>query len=300
MKNIEKFNNQLNRRTYQRNYISKDFNEQVELLLKSSFLRLQKKEKIVIIGAGNMSDVSLEFLLRFFNKVILTDVDIVSLEDTVRYMRLPNSLLDRVECRRIEYTGFEQNEFFKDFKERLVNCRDEEKTSKVLDSLLSGLKRYQFLKEEDDIDFIYVSPIYTQLVYHQIKQECNILLDNGFSKDLVEFISSYMLDEMVNVIDRFNKNLVKKLGKEGVLFVLSDIFQLPVKSGFYRRVKNSIRNYSVMEELYEGYKKKYGMGLGDYGLYNLDEKLQNTLSRWLIWPFDEESSFIVKLKIYTK
>jgi len=103
---------------------------------------------------------------------------------------------------------------------------------------------------------------------------------------------------MPSVIDRFNHNLLGLLKEEGSMMVLSDVFELEQSSGFYRRVKNSIKNYDVMEEIYEGYKKKYGMGLGDYGLYNLDDKMQTIVSRWLIWPKNEESSYIVKLKIY--
>lgn len=300
MKNIEQFNNQLNRRRYRSDALSKDFNSQIDLLLKSTFAKLEQRRKIIVIGAGNMSEISLEMLLRFFDEIILTDVDIDTLTDTVRYMRLPAKLRSRIECRRVEYTGFEQTHFFEDFKERIVNCRTPEKIKQVIESKLQPLKRYRFLKDDENIDFIYVSPIYTQLIYHQVLEECKVLEESGYPKHLISYIRDYMLDEMVNVIERFNSNLVSKLQKGGMMFVLSDIFQLPMSSGFYRRVKNSIRNYSVMEELYEGYKEKYGMGLGDYGLYNLNERLTETLSRWLIWPFDEESSFIVKLKIYSK
>jgi hypothetical protein len=42
------------------------------------------------------------------------------------------------------------------------------------------------------------------------------------------------------------------------------------------------------------------MGLGDYGLYNLDEKMEGNLTKWLVWPFREETNLIVKLKIYIK
>ena len=300
MKNIEMFNRQLNSRIYYENDLTNEYKNQIELLLKSSFSKLENKGKIVIIGAGNMSDFSLEFLLRFFNRVILTDVDIKSINETIRYMRLPSNLKQKVEVRRIEYTGFEANLFFDDFKERIVNCRTKEKIRQVINSKLDAIKNYEFLKYETDIDFIFVSPIYTQLVYNQVLEECRILEDNRYPKHLVTYIREFMLDEMVNVINRFNENLVNKLSKNGLMFVLSDIFQLQLTSGFYRRVKNSIKNLSVMEELYDGYKEKYGMGLGDYGLYNLDSLLKPDLSRWLIWPYDEESSFIVKLKIYSK
>ena len=201
----------------------------------------------------------------------------------------------------MDYTGFEKNQFFKDFKERIVNCHTFEKIDQVIDSKLAGLTDYKFLKDySESADFVYISPIYTQLVYNQILRECAILRESGYPEHLIKYIESILLDKMVEVIDRFNDNIVRTLKPLGQLMVLSDIFQVDIGSDFYLRVKNGIRNYEVMEEIYEGYKTKYGIGLGDYGLLNLDEKLTSYLSRWLIWPFNDKSAFIVKLKIYKK
>jgi hypothetical protein len=55
-----------------------------------------------------------------------------------------------------------------------------------------------------------------------------------------------------------------------------------------------------MEEIYNSYKRKYGVGLGDYGLLHLDDIMRAGLSRWLLWPFNENSVFVVKLRIYNK
>lgn len=300
MSQIEKFNYELNKRSYLDNQQINEYRKSIELLLKSSFSKLQNRGKIVVIGAGNMNEVCVEFLLRFFNRVILTDIDTQSINEMLRYKRLTQQKKQQIEVKKIEYTGFEQIEFFDDFKERLVNCHTKEKIKQVIDSKLEGLETYQFLKYEKDIDFILVTPIYTQLIYHQVLSECKILEMNGYPDHLINYIKEYMLEHMVDVIDRFNANLVKNLAKGGLLFVLSDILQVENNSDLYRRVVHSVKNYSVMEEVYESYKQKYGMGLGDYGLYNLDDLLPSTLSRWLIWPYDENSSFIVKLKIYTK
>jgi len=201
----------------------------------------------------------------------------------------------------MDYTGFEKNQFFKDFKERIVNCHTFEKVDQVIGSKLTGLDEYKFLKNySQQADLVYVSPIYTQLVYNQVLKECAVLRENGYPEHLIKYIESILLDKMVEVIDRFNDNVIRTLKPLGQLIVLSDIFQVDIGSDFYIRVKNGIRNFEVMEEIYEGYKSKYGIGLGDYGLLNLDEKLSSYLSRWLIWPFDNRSAFIVKLKIYKK
>ena len=73
-----------------------------------------------------------------------------------------------------------------------------------------------------------------------------------------------------------------------------------VGSDFDLRIMSGIKSKEVMDTIYQNYSAEFGMGLGDYGLYNLDEKLKSYLSRWLIWPFDGSTSFVVKLKIYKK
>jgi len=301
MKIMEVFNRDLNQSLSRDNKELNAFKLQVDLLLKSVYERLSGSEKAIIIGAGKMKDFSLTFFVKSFEEVILTDIDLSTVNEEVHELRLPDKLLKKLTKIRMDYTGFEKNQFFKDFKERIVNCHTFEKVEQIIDSKLAGLADYKFLKDYiESADFVYISPIYTQLVYNQALRECAILRESGYPEHLIKYIESVLLDKMVDVIDRFNDNVIRTLKPLGQLMVLSDIFQVDIGSDFYLRVKNGIRNYEVMEEIYEGYKTKYGIGLGDYGLLNLDEKLTSYLSRWLIWPYNDKSAFIVKLKIYKK
>ncbi len=301
MKEIEVFNRDLNQSLSGDEKQMNAFRVQVDLLLRSVYERLELNNKAIIIGAGKMNDFSLTFFVKNFDEVILTDIDLSTLNEAVSELRLLNKENKKITKIRIDYTGFEINQFFSDFKERIVNCHSFEKVEQVLKSKLRGLENYSFLKDyKETADFVFISPIYTQLVYNQILRECSILRESGYPEHMIKYIESSMLDEMIGVIERFNENIFKTLKPRAELMALSDIFQVDIGSNFYLRVKNGIKNHEVMEEIYEGYKKKFGIGLGDYGLLNLDEKLKPYLSRWLIWPFDDKSVFIVKLKIYKK
>lgn len=301
MKFMEIFNRDLNNSLDQDNKDIDAFRLQVDLILKSLVERLDENQRVVIIGAGKMKDFSATFFVKRFNEIILTDVDLKSVIEAEMKLKISDKERKKISKIRIEYTGFEKNQFFQDFKERIVNCRTFEKIDQVISSKLTGLDDYRFLKDyENSADLVYVSPIYTQLVYNQILRECSILRENGYPEHMIKYIENTMLDKMVGVIDNFNDNIIRTVNDNGYLIVLSDVFQLDRKSDFYLRVKNGIRSHAVMEEIYEGYKKKYGMGIGDYGLLNLDGKMKSYLSRWLIWPFSETSSFVVKLKIYKK
>ena len=300
MKNIELFNRNLNQSSNESNE-QEMFKKQIDLLLNSSLNRIKEKKLAVIIGAGKMNDFSLSFFVRKFDKTVVTDIDLLTVNETIKYERFSKKELERLERIRIEYTGFEKNHFFNDFKERIVNCQSYDKLEKVIKSKLDGLENYRFLKEYNNrADFMYVSPIFTQLVYNQLLRECSVLRENRYPEHFIKYLEEILLDEMIVVIDRFNNNLVNTLKDEGILFVLSDVFQVDIGSEFHMRISHGIKNFDVMEEIYSGYQQKYGTGLGDYGLINLDDKLTPQLSRWLIWPYDDEKEFVVKLKIYKK
>jgi len=299
MKKIELFNRDLNISVEDQKTTSTSFKKQVDTNIKSVVDRLENKNKVAVIGAGKMNDFSLPFFVSNFNEVVLTDIDLLSVNEAVRFERFKKNQLEKITKIRIEYTGFEQNLFFKDFKERIVNCHTYEKLEKVVKSKLDGLEKYKFLKNyQNQIDLLYVSPIYTQLVYNQLLRECAVLRENRYPEHLIKYLEEILLEEMVSVIDRFNNNLISTLSENGMMFVLSDIFQVDVGSEFYYRITPSIKNYDVMEEIYLGYQKKYGVGLGDYGLINLDEKMESVLSKWMIWEYSNDKVFVVKLKIY--
>ena len=300
MKYIEQFNNQVNSsRLYP--HESRYFQDKINLLLKTFFEQLEEHDRACVIGAGNLTDFSVKEFLRVFHAVTLTDIDEISMKRALSFQRFSRQEFKRVEVLKVEYTGFEEQDLFASFKERFVNCLSKEKIEQVVEHIFNAAKDYQFLKDSFGMfDFVYVSPIYTQLLYHQISHLVDQLIHSGYPEPLGRYIKEVVLQQMPDMIDRFNNNVISLLKDNGSMMVLSDVFELKHNSGFYRRVKNGIKNFDVMEEIYEGYKKKYGMGLGDYGLYNLDDKLHQHISRWLIWPKDDEESYIIKLKIYNQ
>lgn len=298
MRHIEDFNNKVNSsRIYLQE--NQDFQKHISLVLKTFFDQISETNRACIIGAGNLSDFSLKEFLRFFNVVTLTDVDVISMKRAISFLHLSKREYTQIEIKKVEYTGFEEFDLFTSFKERFATCLSKEKIDQVISHLYAKVQSYKFMGEAfGTYDFIYVSPIYTQLLYHQTSIFVDQLIQTGYPEHLGKHIKEEVLQRMPKVIDRFNDNLISLLKESGSLAVLSDIFELKNNSGFFRRIKNSIKRYDVMEEIYEGYRNKYGMGLGDYGLYNLDDKMHQFISKWFIWPKDEESSYIVKLKIY--
>ena len=277
------------------------FKEKVDLYLKPTILKNQNFRQALIIGAGRMSDFSLSFFMRFFDKVVITDVDIESSKQHVDSLKLTATQKQKLSFKRIEYTGLEEVEFFQKLDNAVHHFQTRNDVVDFLIEIYHEVYNYEFLKEQTgSYDFIYVSPIYTQLIYQQLLLRTELYHRQGIHPEIIMYLKESMLDKMIQVINRFNDNLIKLLHPDGQLFVLSDFFEMKNDSEFHKRIRASLMSYDVMESIYQNYVKEYGMGIGDYGLYHLEQRLVSNIGKWLLWPLKKESSFLVRCKVYKK
>ncbi len=294
MNQMELFNHHLNHSLKGDDDFDFNFLNNVNQIIEETICKVKKRNRVCIIGAGKCREFSLSIFFGSFEEVNVTDVDITSVKESI-------DATPKLKLRRIEYTGFEQNRVFQIFKNEISKTMDPILVKRIIMGKLREVETYLFLEDEfESFDLVYVSPIYSQLVYQQVLQECEILREDGYPKHILKEIENIFLQEMIRIIDRFNKNLISLLTENGTIIVLSDIFELHSESDFFSKVNQSINNEEEMDLLYEGYVKQYGMGLGDYGLYNLDETLTEVRSKWLIWKFTAERSFLIKMKVYKK
>lgn len=289
MSYIEDFNRRLNKSIKETPKSDEQYIEQITTSVHSVLRQRTSWDKVCIIGAGRCRDVPIMLFLEHFKQVIVTDIDLQSIEQCTKNRR--NLIL-----KQIEYTGFSDAHFFDRFGEKMWSAKSEEEIDQFIDDTISQVEHYHFLPDEiETYDFVYVSPIYTQLILHQTMNEMNGLLQDGYDPKLVEYMQEKLLTEMPGIIERFNNNLLRLLKKNGILFVLSDVFELEENTEFHRKITHSIKNQDVMNEIYQNYYNTYGFGLGDYGLYNLTTKLDVIRHRWLLWKFSNTRSFAIHL-----
>ena len=167
---IQNFLAQLNQNSLFQKSGQDYFKKQVNLHLKPTILKNQNYRQALIIGAGKMSDFSLSFFVRFFDKVVVTDIDIESCKDYVKSIRLTKEHRQKIVFKRIEYTGFEDANFFSKLDEQVLSFKTRSDVDIFLSEINNQIRHYQFLEDQTgSYDFIYVSPIYTQLIY-QLRQ----------------------------------------------------------------------------------------------------------------------------------
>ncbi|MCF7926745.1 MAG: hypothetical protein K9L74_04150 [Candidatus Izimaplasma sp.] len=299
MNPLELFNHRLNKSLKTNTHKFSVFNNIINQALKNTIRTLKNKQNACVLGAGKMQEFSLSFLLSNFKRVYVTDVDYNTIKEVTTTMDLTTQQQQRLKLKRVEYTGFEQANFFTDFQTELKNRQTYTEIDAFLNKKLHQIKDYHFLPNIT-CDFVYVSLLYTQLVYYQLLEECAKLRTQNYPEHLLKYIEETMLDKMILIIQQFNKNVLDLVNNDGILFVISDILEIDNTSKFSRRIKNAITHKEIMDSIYQEYQDEYGMGLGDFGLYDLDQTLETRLEKWLLWPVSNEKNYVVKLKIYNK
>ena len=295
---IKAFNHTLNNSVNKQR--SDIFLKDNDFLINITVNKLNKREKVLLVGAGKMQEFSLLFFVQNFDQVVISDIDTNSINERLEELNLNEIEQSKIVVEEVEYTGLNSVNFFEDFS-KIGNFQSIEEVESHLNLKMNEIRNYLFLGDYiGSFNFVYVSPIYTQLVYQQVLRQCSILRSKGVEENILKFIEGYMLDEMIPVINRFNSNLMQLLDSEGILYVLSDILQLEKGTYFFNRVSHSIKNREIMNSIYDEYSSKYGMGLGDYGIYNLDQELQCEHDSWHLWDFTEKIRFAIKLKTYRK
>ncbi len=290
MNYIEKINNDLNTSASGKYETWKEYRDLVMSFIESQISF--NVNRILVIGTGSGNDLDLNRLLAFTKKLIITDVDLISLHRSLDRYELSE---DHVTLKRVEYSGLESIRFFDTFIKDILVLKDKIQIEQYLEAKINSLSSFEFLTEErNQQDIVIVSPIYTQLAFLQFTDYTEMLKKLNYPKNLTDFVADSFLRMMPEIIDRFNHNLVKLLKPDGKLIVLSDIFEYSLPSIFGKNIEDKVMDFSKMEAFYENYKHQYGMGLGDYGLDSLNHFSKKITSTWMIWPFDNLRKFAVK------
>ena len=276
----------------------KSLNKSIEYIdstnYKSNTLRFLKENngvsgKCLVLGAGNLSDVPLDYLVSNFEEVILSDIDEAAINQN---LDLSFKNIQIIKC---EYTGLEGAGLFNGLLNEMNITTDKSRLVEFLNNIIDKDYNQKIKSQFDDkYDLIYISPIYTQLIYKQILMIFDLARDNGYPEHIIKFLETEIMNKMVSIIDRFN-NLVKVLlTKTGEVIVFSDIFEGRENDDFMIEIIKNSTNQEKLTEIYEDYFNTYGFGLGDYGLYSLTQSFTVKDEEYFLWPLNKDKYYLVK------
>jgi hypothetical protein len=288
MNSIKQFNRILNSDDYNR-FEQWEFyrNELTKFILDNSN---KSNGSTLILGVGNSDDLDLSKLSKLTESITLSDIDNKSLNKTFKKYSLDPKKSIKL---NFDYTGLDKNINWNNFIDIMIKAKGIKAIDYNFNRLSLAIKNYSFPITQK-YDLVIVSPIYTQLVFQQGLSNINILHNLNYPENLLNYIKEKLLWLMQVVIDTFNDNVISTLHENSTLFVISDVFEANLNSIFYKET-TGLKN---IESIYKNYQEKYGIGIGDYGLINMNEKLKINTSKWFEWPFSSDKTFFVKVALY--
>lgn len=211
---------------------------------------------MLIIAAGNCDDLDISKIHRKTTKLYLSDIDIQALKKLYLH-----TLIDKnIKLLQTEYTGLDKNNIWNNFVKTIITLNNVDDINKYLDKLKDQIISHQFLSNYINyFDLIIVSPIYTQLLFQQLLNYLTMLANLNYPLELIDHIKSYFLDFMPIIIHKFNQNILKLLKNNGMLIVISDIFEFNKNTELYKEVYPLLNSKITMDKYYEDYHKNMGL-----------------------------------------
>jgi hypothetical protein len=96
------------------------------------------------------------------------------------------------------------------------------------------------------------------------------------------------------LISHLNDIVTELASKSAAVLAWSDIFEYGNEDQALADIRKHIGNRKWMDSFYTAYIRDYGYGLGSFGIEDLAKRLHDVKSEWLVWPFDENRTLIVK------
>ena len=296
MATIKSFNEILNQSDPLRFESWKTYRKKITTSVVTSFG--DAPNELLIIGAGNCDDLDLNVLSETFGKLYLSDIDEKALQSAVTKYQIEK---EKVRLLPTEYTGIAGHIEWKDFVTEAVKIKHDKDVRTLMKKYKQLILAHTFLPNyERQFKRIIISPIYTQLLFPQLQANLQTLENLNYNQHLIDFIRRSFLNLMTVLIDTFNKNVIKLLAQDGQIIAISDIYETKNGSDFLKNVKTIVSDNEKMDSFYQRYQRDYSTGLGDYGLINMDKKLKPTPIIWVLWPFSDKRTMVVKMVSYQK
>jgi hypothetical protein len=298
MKLIEEFNLRLNSENQNRYYDWRNYRHEVTSVVEEVVSSMQHKKRVVIVGTGGLNDLDVDLLLSTFEEVVFSDIDLSNVKEGLIRQNITRKNYKLI---RTDYTGFEKEAFFETFISLIRSGAAEDRVTQYIEKVFEQVDNYKFLKEyEKSVDLVIVLPIYTQLVFYQFNTIIHSLINEGYNEMFLRSLPERFLSLLPRLFNSFNLSIDQLLNEHGELIVCSDFFEDHPESTFIKNIQRSIQNQTEVDKFYENYHSEYGFGLGDYGYQYFLDKFVTVFTKWLIWPFNNNRSMVVKVGHFKK
>jgi len=250
---------------------------------------IDKSDNCLVVGAGFLNDIEIKNILDKVKKTTLLDIDIEAIKKGLKNQDINEKEISILEK---DITGLDKDEFF----EKIIYMLQVNDLKGITRYFNDVAARPIKLQLSEQFDCIIISSIYTQILLPQytfllqeiIKEEKN----NEYLEPFMYFISK--------MIRNINESLIENIKEGGKIVCFSDILQFSSEDKKLKELSLKTDSYKYIENYYINYVKKYGKGLGDFGILDMSSYITIEDSSWHIWPYDSNKTLLVKLIIGVK
>ncbi|WP_156896635.1 hypothetical protein [Desulfovirgula thermocuniculi] len=261
--------------------------EAVKKLISESLHYLKKRDRCIVLGAGNCNDIPLEYLGENFQQVHLADIDRQSLLRALS--RLPDNMNKKFQTLYIDLTGLNETEIFKDFVEA-SRQRYYKRFLSSLRKLRANLLDFPFPKIGQNYDLVVSVCVTTQLF-------------SPFIFSILPHSPKMALNKMTTIIREISNLLVDRYFvllhdltfPDGCVVLASDIFEWNTEGNKANEFAKVIRNpYNLNSDMINNL-LNFKQHLVTMGSLSVNLKMFECpyILDWL-WEFKKDKMYIVR------
>lgn len=268
--------------------------QEIKQLIEQSMDRLQAKDELIVLGAGNCDDLDLPYLTEKFHMVALADIDNASVLSA--FGGLDSQLASKVKLLdSVDFTGLDQIDFYARFQSlldnqtpalRLIAFLEEASVEVAKKPVLSHLKKRYAA--------VISSSVHTQIFYLHALSMFAVYAKLYVKNDIQLIVEGIAV--LRNFLLRQYNDLLFSLTKpNGVVIVWTDIILLDSETNFIHDSFYSLLNEKERAEYMVRLMGSYGIESAVLALQDLNGKmaLEGKLLRSWLWQFNAEKQYMV-------
>ncbi|MCK5128775.1 MAG: hypothetical protein KAQ68_02895 [Clostridiales bacterium] len=252
-------------------------------------------KNILVLGAGKCNDIDLHYLCSRFARIVLSDVDIKSIEDGMRMQGVSDGDRKKIELLEMDYTGLAEAGFFNQLESMIQQKSSANAFVSYIESSIQNIHVCDDIAcDNAHFDVVLSCPVYTQLMYTQSEIFLQILNQYQLytAKDLQKMDHAF-IKSMSQVVRHYNALMMSMVSDDGVVIMLTDIIEIIRSEELHNTIGNLLDSQPLDVCLIEKHITKHGLAFAKNGREDWLEKADVITTEYILWPFNDYKSYLV-------
>ncbi len=227
------------------NHKWKEHSATITLFILDAIELLGKHEKVVVLGAGNCSDINISLLATYFKKVVLVDIDPAATIGVVE--KVPEEFRNKMEIINEDLTGLYYSRVINDFIAS-IQKNNIKRINQSLNNIESEVKRLQtpLSHLESTCDLVISSCVSSQFFLPLFISLCSELKRKTFSEIYPTAVT--IANSLAN---RYLEVIYNIISPAGYLLFVADLFEWSNYGGKLSPFAKAFPNYKSLGDIKE-------------------------------------------------